>query len=124
MSKPSNAHMRIPGPLLSTTVSFAPDAAAPHARVAQRARLGRRRVLGIVFVVLAVIGAAIWGWLSIPRLDHGSSWGASSSDHDILEIRSVTGPDMTVLPANDNGTATVMLTLHNRGRVPVTLLDV
>lgn len=107
---------------MSTTVSSTPDA-APHERGAQRGRPGRRAV-GMVLAVLAVIVGAIWWWLSIPRLDHGSSWGASSNDHDILEIRSLTGPDMTVLPADHEGTATVMLTLRNGGRAPVTLLDV
>lgn len=109
---------------MSATASSISDAAASHARVAERAQRGRRHVVGVVLVVLALTGAAIWGWFSTPQLDHGSSWGASSIDHDILEIRSVTGPDVTVFPANDDGTATVMLTLSNRGHVAVTLLDV
>lgn len=98
--------------------------AAPSTRIEEQDPNRRRWIFGVVFIVIAVAASATWWWLSTPRVDHGMAYGVFSDDHDILEIRSVTGPDMTVLPADQDGTATVMVTLRNDGRVPVTLLDV
>lgn len=110
--------------MLPATVSSTADTSPTH-RIVRQGHHGRaRRVLSVVLAATAVAGAAGWAWLSLPELEHGSSWGVFSNDHDILEIRSLTGPDTTVLSANDDGTSTVMLTLRNDGPVPVTLLDV
>lgn len=88
--------------------------------------VGRRvRRWSLAALVLAtVVLAGTWAWASTPQLATGSAWGVSSDDHPVLEVTSYTGPDLFVVPADSEGTSTVLLTLRNQGPVALTLLDV
>lgn len=85
-------------------------------------RVRRWSVAGLA--IATVVLAATWAWASTPRLTTGTAWGVSSEDHPVLEVSSYTGPDLFVVPADGDGTTTVLLTLRNVGPVAVTLLDV
>lgn len=73
--------------------------------------------------LLSAIGLAGWFMASQPEVRHGSHGGVIHRTVEHVEVRSISGPDMVVLPTDADGGATLTLSVRNDGWLPMRVLS-